>query len=738
LNGFVGLTPHLFLDLDKKILYFGFNCTVLVIGAGLTIKKLTSIIDNMEYLEKIRNIGIAAHIDAGKTTTTERILYYTGKIHRIGEVDEGSTTMDWMAQERERGITITAAATTCYWRDFRINIIDTPGHVDFTMEVERSLKVLDGVVVIFCGVGGVEPQSETVWHQADKYHVPRIAFVNKLDRTGSDFYRVLKMMQEKFILVPLPIQLPIGTEDEFKGVVDLIEEKSYIWRDETLGAEYDVLDVPEIARKQVKEYREKMIDTLSHYDEKILEKYFTGKTITKEDLIRAIRKATLSFKIVPVLCGSAFKNKGVQKLLDAIVDFLPSPPEVPAIKGTNPKTNQEETRTTDPKSPFAALIFKIANDPHQGFLSYIRVYSGKVEKGSTVLVVPTMEKVRASKLLLMHANQKEEVEKLSAGEIGVVIGLKNVKTGFTLTNFLHPIAFEPMEFPEPVVFLAVEPKTKADEAKLNNALNALQIEDPTFKVRTNQETGEMIISGMGELHLDIIVDRLKREYGVESHIGKPQVSYRETITKEMTAEGRFIRQSGGHGQYGVVTLKIQPATSGIYIVNNIKEGRIPKEFYPGIEQGIKESIETGVLAGYPITNIEVEIIDGSYHEVDSSELAFKIAASIAFRDAFAKAEPTFLEPIMDLEVVTPDAYVGNIIADLNARRGRVANLESIKGHKIIHGLVPLVETFGYASAIRSLTQGRVSHSMQFAHYKRVPEELKSKLFPYLTQIINPT
>ena len=692
----------------------------------------------MEYLEKIRNIGIAAHIDAGKTTTTERILYYTGKIHRIGEVDEGSTTMDWMAQERERGITITAAATTCYWRDFRINIIDTPGHVDFTMEVERSLKVLDGVVVIFCGVGGVEPQSETVWHQADKYHVPRIAFVNKLDRTGSDFYRVLKMMQEKFILVPLPIQLPIGTEDEFKGVIDLIEEKSYIWRDETLGAEYDVLDVPEIARKQVKEYREKMIDTLSHYDEKILEKYFTGKTITKEDLIRAIRKATLSFKIVPVLCGSAFKNKGVQKLLDAIVDFLPSPPEVPAIKGTNPKTNQEETRTTDSKSPFAALIFKITNDPHQGFLSYIRVYSGKVEKGSTVLVVPTMEKVRVSKLLLMHANQKEEVEKLSAGEIGVVIGLKNVKTGNTLCNFLHPIAFEPMDFPEPVVFLAVEPKTKADEAKLNNALNALQIEDPTFKVRTNQETGEMIISGMGELHLDIIVDRLNREYGVESHIGKPQVSYRETITKEMTAEGRFIRQSGGHGQYGVVTLKIQPATSGIYIVNNIKEGRVPKEFYPGIEQGIKESIETGVLAGYPITNIEVEIIDGSYHEVDSSELAFKIAATIAFRDAFAKAEPTFLEPIMDLEVVTPDTYVGSIIADLSARRGRIANLESIKGHKIIHGLVPLAETFGYASAIRSLTQGRVSHSMQFAHYERIPEELKPKLFPYLTQIINPT
>lgn len=692
----------------------------------------------MEYLAKIRNIGIAAHIDAGKTTTTERILYYTGKIHRIGEVDEGSTTMDWMQQERERGITITAAAITCYWRGYRINIIDTPGHVDFTMEVERSLKVLDGAVVVFCGVGGVEPQSETVWHQADRYHVPRIAFINKLDRVGSDFFRVIKIMQEKFTLIPLPIQLPIGSEDEFKGVIDLIEEKALIWCEETLGAEYETLDVPADAKKSVKEHREKMIDILSHYDEKILEKYYSGETITSQDMIQAIRKATVQLKIVPVLCGSAFKNKGVQKLIDAAVDFLPSPADVPAIKGINPKTNQEETRPSDPKTPFSALIFKIANDPHQGFLSYIRVYSGKVEKGSTVLVVPTMEKIRVMKLLLMHANQKEEVEKLSAGEIGVMVGLKNVKTGYTLTNFLHPIAFEPMKFPDPVVFMAVEPKTKADEAKLNSALNALQVEDPTFKVRTNQETGEMIISGMGELHLDIIIDRLRREYGVDSHVGKPQVSYRETITKEYTAEGRFIRQSGGKGQYGVVTLKMQPATSGIFFVNNIKEGRVPKEFYPAIEKGVNESIETGVLAGYPITNIEVEVVDGSYHEVDSTELAFKIATTIAFRTAFVKAEPTFLEPIMDLEVVTPDAYVGNIIADLSARRGRVVKMESVKGHKIIHGLVPLAETFGYATTVRSLTQGRVSHSMQFAQYERITDELKTKLFPYLTQILNPT
>ncbi|MBS4015690.1 MAG: elongation factor G [Candidatus Latescibacteria bacterium] len=688
----------------------------------------------MEYLAKIRNIGIAAHIDAGKTTTTERILYYTGKIHRIGEVDEGSTTMDWMQQERERGITITAAAITCIWHGFRINIIDTPGHVDFTMEVERSLKVLDGAVVVFCGVGGVEPQSETVWHQADRYHVPRIAFVNKLDRTGADFYRVLKMMQEKFSLIPVPIQLPIGTEDEFIGVVDLIEEKALVWKEDSLGAEYITLDIPDNLKKQAKEYRENMLDTLGHYDEKLLEKYYHGEQITSQDIISAIRKATLSLQIVPVLCGSSFKNKGVQKVLDAVVDFLPSPSEVPPIKGTNPKTNQAETRSTDSKSPFSGLIFKIANDPHQGFLSYVRVYSGKVEKGSTVLVVPTMEKVRVMKLLIMHANQKEEVEKLSAGEIGVMVGVKNVKTGYTLCNQLHPIAFEPMQFPDPVVFMSVEPKTKADETRLSSALNALQIEDPTFKVRTNQETGEMIISGMGELHLDIIVDRLKREYGVTANVGKPQVSYRETATIEATAEGRFIRQSGGRGQYGVVKLKLQPVPSGIYIVNNIKEGRIPKEFYPSLEQGIQESIDAGQLAGYPITNIQVEVIDGAFHEVDSSELSFRIAATIAFREAFLKAEPTFLEPIMDLEVVTPDAYVGNIIADLSSRRGRVINMETVKGHKIIHGFVPLVETFGYATALRSLTQGRVSHSMQFAQYEKIPDEMKTKLFPHLTNL----
>ncbi|MEO0091638.1 MAG: elongation factor G [candidate division WOR-3 bacterium] len=692
----------------------------------------------MDYLTKIRNIGIAAHIDAGKTTTTERILFYTGKIYRMGEVDDGSATMDWMDQEKERGITITAAATTCFWRNHQINIIDTPGHVDFTIEVERSLKVLDGVVVVFCGVGGVEPQSETVWRQADKYKVPRIAFINKLDRIGSDFFRVLNMMKEKFSLIPVAIQLPIGSESDFQGCIDLIYEKAFVWLDETLGAEFREIPISESEKDLVKEYREKIIDILSHYDENILEKYLSGNKITAEDLLKSLRKLTIDLKIVPVLCGSALKNKGVQKLLDAIVDFLPSPLDIPPMKGINPNTKSEETRPADPKAPFSALVFKIANDPHRGYLSYIRVYSGKIEEKSQVLVVPTMEKVRISKLLVMHANYKQEVEKLQAGEIGAVVGIKEIKTGYTLSNILHPIAFEPMEFPEPVVFLAIEPKTKADAAKLSEALNTLTIEDPTLKIKVNPETEETILSGMGELHLEVTLERLKREFGVSCHIGKPQVSYRETVTKPSTAEGRFIRQTGGKGQYGVVTLKLEPTESGVYIINEIREGVIPKEFIPAIEAGIHDSINTGVLAGYPITNIAVHIIDGSYHEVDSSELSFKIAATMAFRDAFLKANPTFLEPIMDLEIVTPDAYLGSIIADLNARRGKIVSVESLKGHKIIHGLVPLAETFGYTTSLRSLTQGRATHSLQFSHYEIMPDELKTKTFPYLTNILNPT
>ncbi len=689
------------------------------------------------YLERIRNIGIAAHIDAGKTTTTERILYYSGKIHRMGEVDEGSATMDWMEQEKERGITITAAATTVYWatepetEPYRINIIDTPGHVDFTIEVERSLKVLDGAIVIFCGVGGVEPQSETVWHQADKYHVPRIAFINKLDRVGSDFFRVIRMMEEKFTVKPIPIQIPIGSEDNFRGVIDIIEEKAYVWIDETLGVERKQIDVPAEEKDLLKHHREKLIEAVSDFDEQLLNKYLTGEAITPVDIRHALRKGTLANKLVPVLCGSALKNKGIQKLLDAVIDYLPSPIDVLPAIGFHPKTKTEEERPADPKLPFSGLIFKIANDPHRGLLSFIRVYSGKIRQGDTVLVIPVMEKVRIQKLLLLHSNRKEEVKMLSAGEIGAVTGLKEVKTGYTLTNIAHPIAFEPIEFPEPVVFVAVEPKSKADEPKLFQSLDVLAIEDPTFKVKNDPETNQTIISGMGELHLDILIDRLKREFGVSCRAGKPQVSYRETITSEATAEGRFIRQTGGKGHYGVVELKLQPIAKGIEVYNEIKEGTIPKEFIPAIKKGVEENIDAGVLSGYPIINIRVHIVDGAFHEVDSSEMDFKIATSIAFRDAFMKAAPTLMEPIMDLEVVTPEDYLGGVIGDITARNGKVTHLESVKVHRIIKALVPLAATFGYTTTLRSLSQGRASSSMQFSHYERLSDEERQKIFPSL-------
>ncbi len=689
-----------------------------------------------KYLEKIRNIGIAAHIDAGKTTTTERILFYTGKIHRMGEVDEGSATMDWMEQEKERGITITAAATTVYWsrgaeEPYRINIVDTPGHVDFTIEVERSLKVLDGAIVVFCGVGGVEPQSETVWHQADKYQVPRLAFVNKLDRVGSDFFRAVRMMEEKFLQKPVPIQIPLGSEDDFRGIIDLIEEKGYIWIDETLGVEFRPVPIPEELKTLANEYREKLIEAAADFDEELLNKYLTGDIILAEDIRRGLRKGTLAMKLVPVLCGSALKNKGIQKLLDAVIDYLPAPTEVRPAIGFHPKNKSEEKRYADPKGPFSALIFKIANDPHRGLLSYIRVYSGKIRQGDTVLVVPLMEKVRIQKLLLLHANRKEEIELLSAGEIGAVTGLKEVKTGYTLSSITNPIAFEPMEFPEPVVYIAVEPKTKADESKFFQSLDILAIEDPTFKIKIDPETNQTIISGMGELHLDILIDRLKREFGIPCRVGKPQVSYRETITNEAVAEGRFIRQTGGKGHFAIVTLKLQPIAKGVEVYNEIDEGVIPKEFIPAIQQGIEENINAGVLAGYPIINIRVHILNGEFHEVDSSEMDFRIAASIAFRDAFMKAEPTLMEPIMDLEVVTPEEYLGAVIADINARRGKVLRLETVKGHRIIYGQVPLAMTFGYATALRSLTQGRASSSLQFSHYEKLPEEEKVKIFPSL-------
>jgi elongation factor G len=686
---------------------------------------------DVEYLSNIRNIGIVAHIDAGKTTVTERILYYTGKIHRMGEVHEGSTQMDWMPQERERGITITAAATTVLWKDCRINIIDTPGHVDFTMEVERSLKVLDGAVIVFCGVGGVEPQSETVWHQADKYHVPRIAFVNKLDRVGADFFRVVAIMEEKFTLPPLPVQLPIGSEDTFKGVVDIIENKGYVWEGEDLGATYQEVEVPPDLRLRVKKYHDLLIDTLSHHDENILTKYVNGQPITPADLKAGLRKATIALKVVPVFCGSAFKNKGIQTLLDAVCDCLPSPSDVPPIQGVNPKTNKEETRKSDPRGEFSALVFKLATDPHRGFLSYVRVYSGKVREGDTVMLVPAMEKVRISKLLMMHANDKEEVDMLKAGEIGAVVGLKEVRTGTTLANPVHPIAFEPMSFPEPVVKLAVEPKSKADETRLGEALHQLAVEDPTFTVRVDPETNQTILSGMGELHLEILVDRMEREFNVSCHVGRPQVSYRETVTTQAEAEGRFIRQSGGRGHYAVVRLRIEPNRTGNEIKNEIKEGAIPKQYIPYIFRGLEKSFESGVLAGYPVANVLVHITDGAFHEVDSSDIDFEVAGEMAFKEAFGKARPEFLEPIMDLEVVTPEAYVGSIIADLISRRGRITHIETVKAHKIIKSLIPLATTFGYTTAMRSLTQGRALNSMQFARYEIVSDEEKQKLFPYL-------
>ncbi len=680
-------------------------------------------------LKYIRNIGICAHIDAGKTTTTERILYYTGRIHRMGEIDEGTTQMDWMTQERERGITITAAATSIQWLNHCINIIDTPGHVDFTMEVERSLKVLDGAIIIFCGVGGVEPQSETVWRQADRYRVPRIAFVNKLDRLGADFYRVVNMMREKFEQIPLPVQLPIGIEDEFTGVIDLVTKEACIWHTEDLGANYETLPIPKSRLDEVDKARHHLLDVLTTFDENLLTRYLSGEEISETDIKSAIRKGTLELKIVPVFCGAAFRNKGIQKLLDGVVDYLPSPLDIPPAKGVNPKTNREETRPPNPKAPFSALVFKLTFDPQRGMLSYIRVYSGKVEQGDVVMVVPKMKRVRIQRLATVHANKVQEIDSLSAGEIGVVIGLKEAQTGDTLANLAHPIAFEPIKPPEPVVFLAIEPKTKADDEKLQTALQTMALEDPTFKVRTDEETGQLILSGMGELHLEILLDRLERDYRVGVHSGKPQVSYRETITTTSTAEGRFIRQTGGKGHYAVVKLTLEPARDGNWVINEIREGTIPKQFIPPIEDAIGECFESGILAGYPVINTRVRIVDGAYHEVDSSEVDFKVAAAQAFREAFLSAQPTFLEPIMELEVVTPEQYLGGVLADINARGGKILHLEPVKGHQIITAEIPLVNTFGYATSLRSLTQGRASHSMQFKRFSPVDKQTRIKLYP---------
>ncbi len=679
-------------------------------------------------LKTIRNIGLAAHIDAGKTTTTERILYYTGKIRRMGEVDEGSATMDWMQQERERGITITSAATTSHWKQHRINIIDTPGHVDFTVEVERSMKVLDGLIAIFCAVGGVQPQSETVWHQADRYKVPRIAFVNKMDRIGADFFRVIKQMEDKLSLRPLILQIPIAEEDEFMGLIDIVEEKAVYWEEETLGATFKEVEIPEKYKDITEQYRIKMFEMLAEYDEEVFDDYFAKKPLPIEKIKSAVRKGTFGLHFFPVLCGSALKYKGVQKLLDAVLDYLPSPIDLPPVKAFNPQTLKEETRKSSIDEPFSAFLFKTQSDPHLGLLYYVRVYSGEVKRGDKILIYPPKRIDRVGRLLLMHANKREEQPSLAAGEIGVIIGLRECKTGYTLCAIKYPISFEPMKFPEPVIFVSLEPKTKMDDDKLDNTLKYLQIEDPTFKVRTDEETSQRIVSGMGELHLEIIVDRLKREFGVECNVSKPQVSYRETITEGIKTEARFIKQTGGKGQYGIVTLGLAPIErgKGIVIKNKIKEGAIPREFIPAIEQGIKEQTEVGVYWGYPIIDIEVTILDGAYHPIDSSELTFKIAARMALRDGVMKGKPILLEPIMSLEIIVPEEYLGDVINDLNARKGKILNIETNKKEKIIIASLALAKSFGYATDLRSVTQGHGIYTMQFSHY--APKEEKEKQY----------
>jgi elongation factor G len=675
-------------------------------------------------LNTIRNIGLAAHIDAGKTTTTERILFYTGKIRRMGEVDEGSATMDWMEQERERGITITSAATTSYWKNHQINIIDTPGHVDFTVEVERSMKVLDGLIVIFCAVGGVQPQSETVWHQADKYKVPRIAFVNKMDRIGADFFRVLNQMKNKLSLTPLVLQLPIGDEENFYGVIDLVEAKAIYWEEDTKGTTYKIEDIPKGYKESTEQYRTKLLEALAEHDEEIFESYFAKKNIPIEKIKVAIRQTTINRSFVPVLCGTALKYKGIQKLLDAVLDYLPSPAELPPIKALNPKTSKDEERKPSVDDPFSALLFKAQTDPHLGLIYYIRVYSGKIQTGDKVLIYPPERIDRIGRLLLMHANKRQETKALTVGEIGVVTGLRECKTGYTLCNTKHPISFEPIKFPEPVIFVSLEPKTKMDDAKLDNTLKYLQIEDPTFKVRIDEETSQRIISGMGELHLEIIVERLKREFGVVCNVSKPHVSYRETITETVTTEGRFIKQTGGRGQYGVVKLALAPTERGKGLVINkkIKEGAVPKQFIPAIEKGIREQKEVGIYWGYPIIDIEVTILDGAYHPTDSSEIAFKIAAQMAMREAFMKAKPILLEPIMSLEIIVPTTFLGDVINDINARRGKILSIETNKQEKIITASLALAKSFGYATDLRSVTQGHGTHTMQFSHY--APKEGK--------------
>ncbi len=679
-------------------------------------------------LERTRNIGIMAHIDAGKTTTTERILFYTGRVHKLGEVHDGAATMDWMVQEQERGITITSAATSCQWRDHCINIIDTPGHVDFTIEVERSLRVLDGAVAVFCSVGGVEPQSETVWRQADKYRVPRIAYVNKMDRIGADYFRVIEMIRKRLGANPVAVQLPIGVEENFQGVVDLIRAKSIKYIDD-LGTRSEETDIPDDMREMVAQYREKLLETVAELDEELMLKYLEGEEITPEEIKAALRKGTLAVKIIPVLCGSSFKNKGVQPLLDAIVDYLPAPTDVYAVRGVNPETGEEDTRLADDDAPFAALAFKIMTDSYVGKLTYFRVYSGSITSGMHVLNSTKGKRERIGRILRMHANHREEVKEIYAGDIVAAVGLRDTTTGDTLCDEKHPILLESMEFPEPVISVAIEPKTKADQDKMAVALQKLGEEDPTFRVQVDAETGQTIISGMGELHLEIIVDRLLREFKVEANVGKPQVAYKETIRKKVKAEGKFIRQTGGRGQYGHVVIEIEPAEpgTGLEFNNKIVGGVIPKEYIPAVENGITEAMSNGVLASYPLVDLRVNLLDGSYHDVDSSEMAFKIAGSMALQNAAKKADPMLLEPVMKVEVVVLEEYMGDVISDINARRGRIEEMEPRGANRVIHAYVPLAEMFGYATELRSRTQGRGTYTMQFSHYEEVPQNIAENI-----------
>uniref|UniRef100_A0A7C5Z593 Elongation factor G n=1 Tax=Caldicellulosiruptor owensensis TaxID=55205 RepID=A0A7C5Z593_9FIRM len=679
-------------------------------------------------LEKTRNIGIMAHIDAGKTTTTERILFYTGKVHKLGEVHEGTATMDWMEQEQERGITITSAATTCEWKGHRINIIDTPGHVDFTVEVERSLRVLDGAIAVFCAKGGVEPQSETVWRQADKYRVPRIAYVNKMDIMGANFFNVIEMMKERLGANPVAIQVPIGKEDTFRGIVDLLTMKAIIYVDD-LGKVSQETEIPDDTKDIAEEYRIKLLEAVAETDEGIMMKYLEGEEITVEELKKAIRKATINMQMTPVLCGSSYRNKGVQPLLDAVVDYLPSPVDIAAVKGFSPDTGEEIERKTSEDEPFCALAFKIMSDPYVGKLTFLRVYSGVLHAGSYVYNSTKNKKERVGRLLHMHANHREDVDAVYAGDICAAIGLSNTTTGDTLCDENHPIVLESMEFPEPVIQVAIEPKTKADQEKMGIALQRLSEEDPTFKVSTNHETGQTLIAGMGELHLEIIVDRMKREFKVEVNVGKPQVAYKETIKKSVKVEGKYIRQSGGRGQYGHVWLELEPLErgAGYEFVNKIVGGVIPKEFIPSVDAGVQEAMQSGVLAGYPVVDVRVTLFDGSYHEVDSSDMAFRIAAAQAFREGMKKADPVLLEPIMKVEVVVPEEYMGDVMGDINSRRGRIEGMELRGNAQVIRAYVPLAEMFGYATDLRSKTQGRGTYTMQFDHYEEVPKNIADKI-----------